>query len=80
MNDTTTSEESHHSAFHPASPLQSTPAPPLESDYDSLTVEHLQFRTVCAVHRQPYQSVWVGVLVDWERFQALAAIDVYATA
>ena len=28
VNATTTSEESHHSAFHPASPLQSTPAPP----------------------------------------------------
>ena len=28
VNATTTSEESHHSAFHPTSPLQSTPAPP----------------------------------------------------
>ena len=28
VNATTTSEDSHHSAFHPTSPLQSTPAPP----------------------------------------------------
>src|SRR5260221_9495698 len=28
VNATTTSEESHHSACHPTSPLQSTPAPP----------------------------------------------------